>query len=326
MNVRQGLWFVALLMLVVWVINHWRTIEIKSINNTVVSDASVSQSGAESTPAQQQIKQFLQLDTFRGAQVDGMLRVDHNQQLVVDRELRYWIDFHLAALGEISLADIRNTMLQQIAQLPQPGSDQAAQLLQRYLDYRSALAQFDSIAQRKLSDDSVSFERLAQRLDWQQRLRRQFFTEETVMAFFAQDEILDRYQLQRLQVAKDGGDADLELPQELVSMREKTRLIQHHQQQEQLLKEQGDTADQLHQWRQQQYGPEAAERLAKVEQQQAVWQQRVKQYVHYQKSLQVQSLDSEQQQSLLQQYRQQNFSDSEQKRLAAASQLVTDAD
>src|SRR5690554_4113812 len=67
-----------------------------------VEDDSVSYvSTTNKTTATDSVTVDLQeLKTFRGATVDGALRTDHHGNLVIDMQLRHWIDFHLTRSEE----------------------------------------------------------------------------------------------------------------------------------------------------------------------------------------------------------------------------------
>jgi hypothetical protein len=78
-------------------------------------------------------QEILKLKMFRLASVDGVVRANKTGNLIIDRELRHWIDFYLSALGELSLEKIRELMQQEINQLPLPARDQATKLLADYL-------------------------------------------------------------------------------------------------------------------------------------------------------------------------------------------------
>ncbi len=264
--------------------------------------------------------------TFRGASVDGYLRTDHRGQLVVDIQLRHWMDFYLSAQGEVPLDDLLQTMRSQIAGLPEPGQSQALKIMDEYLGYLAALGDYDRDAEKRVSQSGM--DELAARVAWQQRLRREWLEPNVVEAFFHADEIMDNYTLARQQLRAQGADEaqlaalDSSLPPELQHMREQSQQVLSLQQQEQQLRQQGASAAVVQQWREQQYGKEAAERLAGVDQQQQQWQQRLKDYQQYRDSLALQGLDNQDREMLLRTYRSRHFSDTEQKRLNAALTLL----
>lgn len=267
-----------------------------------------------------------QLMTFRGATVDGYLRTDHRGQLVIDIQLRHWMDFYLSAQGEVPLDDLLLTMRAQIRGLPEPGRSQAENILDEYLGYLAALADYDREAQKRVGESGL--DELSARVAWQQRLRREWLEPSVVEAFFQADEVMDNYTLARHQLRAQGADeaqlAELNssLPQELQQMREQSQQVLTLQQQEQKLRQQGSSAADIQQWREQQYGKEAAERLAKADQQQQHWQQRLHDYQQYRDSLALQGLANQDRELLLKTYRSRHFSEAEQKRLNAALTLL----
>ncbi|MCD8522983.1 MAG: hypothetical protein LRY66_00745 [Saccharospirillaceae bacterium] len=266
------------------------------------------------------------LMTFRGASVDGYLRTDHRGQLVIDIQLRHWMDFYLSAQGEVPLDELLLIMRSQIAGLTEPGRSQAGNLLDNYLGYLAALGDYDREAEKRIGQSGM--DELAARVAWQQRLRREWLEPPVVEAFFHADEVMDNYTLARQQLRAQGADEaqlaalDSSLPQELQQMRAETRQILTLQQREQQLREQGSSVADLQHWREQQFGKEAAERLAKADQQQQQWQQRLHDYQQYRDSLALQGLANQDRELLLNTYRSRHFSEAEQKRLSAALTLL----
>lgn len=267
-----------------------------------------------------------QLNTFKGAQVDGYLRTDHRGQLIVDINLRRWIDFHLSAQGELTLDDIVAYMQQQMQQLPQPGRDQALAILDSYLAYLNDLAEYDAEAARRIID--ANLDDLEIRLAWQQRLRRQYLEPQVVIAFFGEDEALDQHTLLVRRLKRDGASAEdiaaleQQLPDDIQQARKESRLLISHAQNEEALKAQGASTQKIHQWRIQQYGVEAADRLAKLDIEQNAWQNKLKALQQFQNSLS--NLSDSERETQLQTYLDKHFSENEQKRLPAALSLLVD--
>lgn len=268
------------------------------------------------------------LRTFRGANVDGALRINDDGTLMITLELRRWIDFHLAAQGELPLADIIESMQLQIARLPEPARTQANELLQDYLGYLEALQRYDYEQQKRVSGGS--FEEVVARTRWQQRLRQQWFSPTVVEAFFRGDELLDNHTIDRMMAKKRGASPqelnqlEAELPPALQLMRRETRKLVHLEESEQRLRQEGGSDADIQQWREQQYGAEAAQRLQKLDERRFVWRKKIQDYMNYQKSLSSQQLDRADQEKLLSIYRQKHFSEEERKRLKAATQIYAD--
>lgn len=267
-----------------------------------------------------------ELQTFKGAVVDGALRTDHRGNLVIDMQLRHWIDFHLTAMGEISLNEIKLVMQQKIRELPQPGQQQALDLLDAYMGYLAALESYDIEEARRLVEPRMSD--MEARFRWQQRLRREWLEPLVVEAFFAGEESIDEYTLAAQRLRRDGAsDAELAalettLPEPVREMRAESRRVIEMGKSEGSMKAQGASVEEIQQWRVQEYGTEAAERLAQMDKRQSQWQQRLKDYQSYQQELTEKNLPTSEQDKLLKNYQSRHFDQSERKRLNAAISLL----
>jgi lipase chaperone LimK len=279
----------------------------------------------------------LGLATFRGAAPDGRLHVNGANQLIIDRQLRYWLDSWLSVQGELSLEQVLELITERMNQLPDPGRTEALALLDAYLGYRNQLASYDDRTGRSLT--SGDLEALQQRLDWTERLRLQWFTAAVSQAFFAQDDILDQRFLaqQALRQAantnahtntEDDSNSTMVLEQQLQALeqqlapelqqaRSQSRRLITLQQGEQQLARQGADSDTLQQWRSAQFGEQAAQRLAVLDQQRQLWQQRLQDYATLSGQL-----SGQQGEQALARYRTEHFTTTEQKRLKAALQLL----
>src|SRR5690554_902238 len=267
-----------------------------------------------------------QLQTFRGAAVDGASRTDHRGNLVIDMQLSHWIEFHLTAMGEISHAEIKLVMQQQMRELPQPGQQQALDLLDAYMGYLAALDDYELEEVRRLVEPQASD--VEARFRWQQRLRREWLEPLVVEAFFAGEESIDEYTIAAQRLRKDGASAEelaaLEttLPEPIREMRTQSRQVISMGENESSMKEQGASTEEIQQWRIQEYGVEAAERLAKMDKRQSQWQQRLRGYQRYQQELTEKNLPTSEQDKLLKNYQSRHFDQSERKRLNAAISLL----
>lgn len=267
-----------------------------------------------------------ELQTFKGAAVDGALRTDHRGNLVIDMQLRHWIDFHLTAMGEISISEIKLVMQQKIRELPQPGQQQALDLLDSYMGYLAALESYDIEEARRLVEPQMSD--MEARFRWQQRLRREWLEPLVVEVFFVGEESIDEYTLAAQNLRRDGAsDAELAalettLPEPIREMRAESRRIIAMGKSESSMKEQGASAEEIQQWRVQEYGAEAAGRLAQMDQKQSQWQQRLHDYQGFQQELTAKGLSEPEREKQLQNYRNKNFDEAERKRINAALALM----
>lgn len=325
MQAAHGALALTILGVAIGLLGWWQQPSVSVANNPSAPAPLLNTSAAQPLAVVPVAPDYSALKTFRGAAVDGQLRTDFKGRLVIDMQLRHWIDFHLSAQGEVPLAEIVALMQQQMQQLPQPGQQQALQLLDDYLGYLQALAGYDAEAARRLVQPGM--DDLEARLLWQQRLRREWLQPLVVEAFFGAEEQLDQHTLASRRLRRDGASpealAALEqtLPEPLQQMRQESRQLLQLRQQEQQLSQSNDPGA-LQQWREQQFGPEAAGRLADLDKQHQQWQQRLQAYQAYRDSLALQGLNEADRERLLATYQRKHFSAAEQKRLPAALSLL----
>ncbi len=253
--------------------------------------------------------------TFRGASPDGRLQA-LNGALLVNRDLKRWMDFYLSSVGEFSVEEITEFMEAEMRTLPAPADQQALDLLHKYLAYLDDISRYDEVSGRKVN--GADLESLVARVEWLEDLRRIYFTEPTISAFFADDEALDRYALEKMRIAKQGGNAEdmsqleEELPLHIRIAREKARTIETSQN----LRLSIDDPQALWEARKEQFGEAAADRLAILDAQRQQWQARLTDYHDFlERNSAKQNFDE-----LAEAYRAENFSVVEQKRIDAALQ------
>ena len=266
--------------------------------------------------------------TFRAARMDGRLWAGPDGHLIIDRALRHWFDSWLSLQGEWILDDIVFAMQQQFDSLGEPAATEAKELFQTYIDYREALGEYDDRTGRSLVLSDIDV--LVQRLDWVERLRREFFSEQVVQAFFAADEALDQHLLMRRQLQLQGASVDdiqaLEqaLPADIRQSREQSHSLRNMHERErawqQLALGEDTLAQKKYAYRSQQWGEAAAQRLARLDQQQHEWQQRIAEYARYRDQLSMgnKGTVSEEDHQALDLWLQQHFSEQELRRVPGA--------
>lgn len=214
---------------------------------------------------------------------DGWNRVDASGALIPTLALRQMFEYFLSALGEESLEQLIARIRATLSVLEEPARGQALAILGAYLDYKLAVAELEhSWAGASAADVDT----LQQRMNEIQALRRTWLDADTAAAFFAREEAIDRFQMERRRIQADPGltpeqraaalrQAEARLPEPVRLAREETRQFSRYQQMRETL---ADDPEALAQWRVQTFGPEAAERLAQVEADQRAWQTRWQAY------------------------------------------------
>lgn len=274
---------------------------------------------------------ILDLKTFRFASIDGKLRADDEHNLILDRELRHWLDFYLSALGELTLDQVIALMAKEINQLPSPAKEQAHALLTRYLDYKGALSAYDERESLAIGEvDNVK--QLQNRFDWQTRLRRQYLSQDVVDSFWQLDEIIDHYALQKLVIRNselsdnDKKQALIELenqlPSDLSSFKKDVYIASNLLEKEQALSGE-DNTETIRQLRIDEVGIDAANRLDELDVAQSLWRNKLLAFRTVQATLlSAKGLSEEDKKTQLIEYKQKFFTDKEQLRLPVALKIL----
>jgi lipase chaperone LimK len=218
--------------------------------------------------------------SLSGTEADGGLVVDGDARFVVTPDALDLFDYFLAASGEEPLAVIRARIEREIERrLPPDARPFARDLLARYLAYREALR--DLYENEHWADRSL--ERRFQRI---RELRRAHFDAAEREALFATEEARWRVDLERRRIATDPDLApderaarlaalEAELPEEIRETRRATLAALRLRADEASLRADGASDAEIHALRADRFGPEAAARLAALDDRRARWNERV---------------------------------------------------
>lgn len=266
--------------------------------------------------------------SLQGTYPDGEPKVDDTQgMLVADAGLRRLFDYYLSAIGEKSVEQIRAEIERELEQrLQQPALAQAKQLLARYLDYKRELVEVERNPQALGS----GLPALRHRLAAMHEVRSRFFSAAESEAMFGFDDAYDTDALARLEISQDPAlseqqkrdklaELDAALPAALREARDAPLQIVRLEQAAQKMRADGASDDEVYRMRAAALSPEAAARMAEVDQQEAGWKNRIDAYLAERRQLQQNSgnLPTSEQQALLEQLRQTHFRGDELKRLPA---------
>lgn len=222
--------------------------------------------------------------SLRGTAVpDGWARTDRLGNLIPTAELRALFEYFLSALGEETLPQLVARIESALGTLAEPARSQARSVLGAYLDYKLAVSELEQAYGSAAANDIGEMQR---RMAEVHGLRRTWLDADTVDAFFADEEANDRFQLELRRIATNDTlsaaerreaqrEAERLLPEPLREAREQTRRFSDYEQARQAL---ADDPKALQAWREQAFGAEAADRLARVEQEQRAWDSRWQAY------------------------------------------------
>jgi len=260
--------------------------------------------------------------SLRGTEVDGALPVDAAGHLVPGPDVLRLFDYFLSARGEESEAAIETRILRHVrATLEPPAREEAEALLGRYLDYHARM--------RRLAGEGPVPEDAERRLQWIREERRAAFGRELAEALFGESEALARLDLERRRVLLDpelGEEErarrleaiDARMPEALRARREEDEAPLRVQAQARALRRAGASEAEVFALRARAFGPEAAERLAALDREQAAWRARLEEYTALRDALLAdESLDAETKDARLDALRRQRFEPEEQARVRA---------
>ena len=222
--------------------------------------------------------------SLRGTDVDGRLQANPDGSLLVSDQLRHLFDYYLSTAGEQPRAEIILQLQQLITDsLSDPARSQALDLLQRYLDYQQQLVELE-----QRFPVAADLDALWARQDAVQRLRAELFSAEEHQAFFAGEELYNRFTLERLAIVRNPDLSDADKAYEVEALRERLpedlqallvpQIHQDLRQQTSALRAQGASESEVRALRLSLVGPEATERLETLDQQRAAWQQRLNEF------------------------------------------------
>lgn len=256
------------------------------------------------------------------SQPGGWEKTDRLGNLIPTSGLRQLFEYYLSALGEETLPQLVARIQLALAALEEPARGQALDTLGRYLDYKLALSDLEAAYGDVGTPGAGEMER---RMAEIQALRRTWMDADTAEAFFADDEAIDRYQLQKRRIGRDQSlseqqreealaEAEMALPEPVRQARQDTRKFSRYEQAREAL---ADDPEALRALRKQEFGGEAARRLENLEAEQKDWSRRWQSYTKEREALGASGLAEPERKESLSRLREKYFSEPERIRAKA---------
>lgn len=286
-----------------------------------------SASGANSDPKLLPNKDmFSFVKSMEGTLPDGAVS-QTGDFLKIDIELRRMFDYYLAAIGEKNLPDIRLEIERELDKTLSPlAAAQAKEILARYLNYKQNLFELEKTP--GLAAHGAKAMKL--RLQAMQKLRSLHFSQSENTAMFAADDVYDADAVARFEISEDQTLSEAQrtakyhaldqaMPSALREEKEAPYKILRLAENVSKLRQQGASEDEIYRMRAAITSPEAAARLAALDVEEAQWKSRISAYLQTRQQLlaTAQKHPAQAATNDLQILREQSFSISEQKRLAA---------
>jgi lipase chaperone LimK len=217
--------------------------------------------------------------SLRGTDVVGGFVVGEDGHLRPTPDALALFDYYLAASGEEPLASLRARIVDAIhARLDGVAADEAVALLDDYLGLRAEL--------RALAEAGEPPHDLERRLQWIRELRRERLGPETADALFGREEATMAVDLERRRIALDDSideatrterlaALEAELPEDVRAARARARAPARTHERVEALRDAGASEAEIFAVRAEQFGAEAAERLAALDARQAEWNARL---------------------------------------------------
>jgi lipase chaperone LimK len=256
----------------------------------------------------------------------GWAKTDRLGNLIPTPHLRQMFEYFLSALGEESLEQLVARIESALAALEEPARSQALATLGAYLDYKLAVSELE---QAYGDVTGLGPDEMQRRMTEIHTLRRSWLDAATAEAFFADDEAVDRFQLEKRRIARDERltseeraealrAAESSLPEPLREAREETRQFAEYEQVRQQL---ADDPRALQAWRQEAFGSEAADRLAQLEKEQQEWSLRWQAYSVERDRLMSSGLAAQEREEALDRLRARHFNETERIRAEALDSI-----
>lgn len=270
--------------------------------------------------------------SLMGTEIDCPLEVDKKGKLVLNIGLRRCFDYFFSALGEKTETQLVTDLRQYLkATLPDTAQADALSLLEKYVSYRHAEVPPALQAQAK------SAEALQTSLEALKLLRLRYFTRPEAEAFFGSEEAYDQYNIGAMRVASDASlsktqkEAKLaelaaRLPPSLAKNMNASQQYDVLQKKTEEIRSRGGSALELYAVRAAIVGAEAADRLAKLDSENAEWHQRLNNYLDTRAQIKEHSTEAGDQQRAITALRDQAFSTPEDRLRAQTYESMRDAE
>ncbi len=304
-----------------------------------VSQKSISElfNTSELTPEQAAIFHSSLPQSLSDSPLPSRLDINEQGKLIINMKVKRLFEFYLSAMGEDTLAEcilrIRHDLSQQ---LQADALNSALNLLEGFLQYQNHMGDIKNDFLARYQDQSYKLERVTEMKQSVRQSRSLFFSDQANSAFFKQEDEYDDYMLKKMAIKSDRSLTtdqkraqfqllDSDSPQWISQQEHQASLVSRIQEKEQALRESGGDEMAIRQLRVDNYGEQAAQNLAVLDQQRAQWSQRVDQYrLDSQQILVGSSYTQEEKNQLLHDIRQQHFSGSELVRISALDKIEAD--
>lgn len=245
--------------------------------------------------------------SLQGTEIDCPIQVDAKGKLILTVGIRSCFDYFFSSLGEKTETELISDIRQYLkATLPDTASSYASYLLDQYVAYTHALKNLKATSDFK-TGDAEGFQKV---LNQMYKVQQQFFNSAEINALFGNERNLNQFNIDQMRIhanktlnaqqkASELATLIDKLPSTLADGVRVSMQFAELQQLTQEIQEKGGSAQELRNMRESLLGVDAADRLEKVDQEEAGWQTQVNSYLSAREQiLKSNASDSNKQQSI----------------------------
>ena len=251
-------------------------------------------------------------------QINCQMTTDSSNRLIVNEQTRNCFEYFITQYGEKSLDQIKKdfqTYMQSTHK--EPALSQILDLWKRYMDYREALGQLQA---PNIDQNDPKYYRAI--FTSTQNLRKQHFSDYEIEGLFGTENTYHVYTLNRLDIindkklsetekAKKLKDLFDELPEDWKENLEQINKLEDLRKLSADIKARGGSAEEIRNMRLNLVGPEATQRLERLDTQRLDWKNNVNGYLAERDSIMKSGMSDSAKQQAVQQLRNQHFQSKE---------------
>lgn len=236
--------------------------------------------------------------SLHGTETDGQLHIfsDFSSGVTIsnanlpNEALKRMFDYYLSALGETNETDVLNQIGREIDNHFSTARALAAkQLLDKYIKYKKSLSKFEEDLLQENPSKNIEIESIRKRFDGIRQQREKHFESKELNDMFGFEEKYERIALSQLEITLNKqltneqkvqslNYLQNQLPEDIKHELDAPNQVWQLQFSVDNLRNQGASDDEIYRLRARTFNPEAASRLAELDQEEKSWQKRVLEY------------------------------------------------
>lgn len=251
-------------------------------------------------------------------EVNCQLRLDNANRLIVNEQTRNCFEYFITQYGEKNIQQIKHDFKAYIQQnYKVPALTQILDLWDRYMNYRQKLGNLQAPNIDK--EDPKYYQSVYAEM---KNLRKQLFSDYEIEGLFGTENTYHEYTLNRMTVLADKKlteaqkaqklkDLFNQLPEDWKENLEQLNKLEDLRKLTADIKARGGSADEIHRMRMNLVGPEATQRLEKLDVQRSDWKNKVNNYLNERDNIMKSGMSDNAKQQAVQQLKAQHFSQPE---------------